>query len=103
MDRVVIIMNRQDSSNSVVGGVGFDNESGARSKVSEDRSGGKGLLERFKSGLAGGVKVPWDVLSGESCKRSDYTGVVVNETSIEITKTQEGLNILHFSGFRPIQ
>ena len=40
-------------------------------------------------------------LLGKSSKVHDV-GVVGNESSVEVCKTQEGLKVLDFSGFRPI-
>ena len=39
---------------------------------------------------------------GKLRERNDNVGVVVNETSVEVCKSKEGLDVLHFPWFWPI-
>src|SRR5467141_3001883 len=47
-------------------------------------------------------KVPRGTLVGKTCERNSDFGISVNETMIEVGETEEGLNVLDFSGFRPM-
>src|SRR5882672_1884492 len=47
-------------------------------------------------------KVPRGTLSGKTCEWNGDFGISINETMVEVGKTEEGLNVLDFSGFRPI-
>src|SRR5467141_1376018 len=46
-------------------------------------------------------KVPRGTLAGKTCERNGDFGISVNETTIEVGETEEGLNVLDLSGFRP--
>ena len=60
------------------------------------------MLEGVESELANRGPIPSDVGTSEASKRDRDRRVVPYETPIEITKPKEGLNVLHFPGFRPI-
>ena len=47
-------------------------------------------------------KVPGGTLAGKTRKRNCDFGVSENETTVEVGKTEEGLNILDFPRFGPI-
>src|SRR5882672_412456 len=47
-------------------------------------------------------KVPRCTLAGKTREWNSDFGISVNETTVEVGKTKEGLNVLDFSGFRPI-
>src|SRR5467141_4208600 len=47
-------------------------------------------------------KVPRGTLAGKTCERNSDFRISVNETTIEVGETEEGLNVLDFLGFRPI-
>ena len=70
--------------------------------MSEDRSGGKGILELVKGGVTDIAEIPGDTLTGELGQRSDNVGVVIYEPTIEVSKSQEGLNILNLLRLRPV-
>ena len=55
--------------------------------MGKDRSRGEGILELSEGGVTGVAKVPWSTFAGESCQRSDDVGVIVNETTVEISKS----------------
>ena len=61
------------------------------------------LFQKIKGGTAVTIEIPYGVLAGKLCKRDNNVGVAMNETPIEVTKTQKGLNILNFMRFWPIQ
>jgi hypothetical protein len=45
---------------------------------------------------------PRNLFAGEAGKRKDDVRVTVDESPVEIGKSKEGLNVLNFSGLRPI-
>src|SRR6266481_8613012 len=47
-------------------------------------------------------KVPYSTLAGETRERNSDLGISVNEATVKIGESEEGLNILDFSRFRPI-
>ena len=47
-------------------------------------------------------KVPGGTLVGEAHKWNGDFGISMNETTVEIGKTKEGLAILEFPGFWPV-
>ena len=55
--------------------------------MSEDKSGGKCLLERVKSIMTGGVELPRNVLLGEACQWNDNVQAVEDEPVIKVSKT----------------
>jgi len=70
--------------------------------VGKDRSGGEGLLQEVKGGATVLTKIPRNVFVGKPCKRYDNVGVVENEATVEVRKTEEGLDVLHLAGFWPV-
>jgi hypothetical protein len=70
--------------------------------VGEKRSASEGGLEFGEGVFASGVKDPWSVFAGESGEQNYDVGVSVNEMSIEVAETKEGLNIFDFAGCRPV-
>ena len=46
--------------------------------------------------------MPWGTLEGKIHERDGDFGVTIDETTVEVGKTKEGLNILDFLGFGPI-
>jgi hypothetical protein len=61
------------------------------------------FLLNFKNGAADVVKFPSGMLAGKPHEWYDNVRIAVNELPIEVTKTQEWLNILNFMRFRPVQ
>jgi len=70
--------------------------------VGKDRSGGEGLLQEVKGGATILTKIPRNVFAGKPCERYNNVRVVKDETMVEICKTKEGLDVLHFAGFWPV-
>ena len=71
--------------------------------MSEYWSGRERLLEGVECLATSRGEVPWSILAREASKGNGDSGVVPNEASIEVSKPEEGLNILNLPGFRPIQ
>jgi len=68
MDFIIFINNGEDCNESIVQSISFYDELYIRNSMSEDRSGGKCLLERVKSIMTEGVELPRNVLLGEACQ-----------------------------------
>ena len=65
--------------------------------MSENRGRGKSLLQEVESGVTVISEFPRSVFAGKPCERSDDVGVVVDEMTVEVHKSKEGLNVLNFS------
>ena len=70
--------------------------------MSENGSGDEGVLEFAKGGATGVAKIPGGTFTGEPSQRSDNVGVVVYEPTIEVSKSQEGLNVLNLPRLGPV-
>jgi len=70
--------------------------------VGKDRSRGEGLLQEVKGGVTILTKIPRNVLVGKPRERYNDVGVVENEATVKIHKTEEGLDVLHLAGFWPV-
>ena len=55
--------------------------------MSENRCGDKCFLERVESILTEGVKLPRNVLPGETCQWNDKVQVVEDELVVKVCKT----------------
>ena len=55
--------------------------------MSEDRSGGEGVLELVKGGTTGVTEAPGCTFAGEASQRSDNIGVVIYELLVEISES----------------
>jgi len=55
--------------------------------ISENRSRGKCFLERIKSILTGGVRLPRNVLLDEVCQWNDNVQVVEDEPAVKVCET----------------
>jgi len=55
--------------------------------MSKDRSRGKCFLERVESILTGGVKLPRNILLGETCQWNNNVQVVEDEPVVKVCKT----------------
>ena len=67
----------------------------------EDGGESEGLFECFEGIFAFRGEVPNNSFSGQTCERNCDIGIVKDESLIEVSKSEEGLNILDFVGFRP--
>ncbi|KIO14405.1 hypothetical protein M404DRAFT_120976 [Pisolithus tinctorius Marx 270] len=93
---------RQNASNGIVRGVSFNCKQSIRNPVSENRSGAEGILQAEESGVALLRKVPRSTLSHEASERNDDVGVVINESSVEVCKAEERLDVSHLPQLRPV-
>ena len=78
---------REDGGYSVIRGVAFQGDWVVRVVVSENGSFGEGLLEHVEDFLTLWAPFPRSILAKEASEWDDDTRVVVNESSIEISKT----------------
>ncbi|KIN98462.1 hypothetical protein M404DRAFT_157730, partial [Pisolithus tinctorius Marx 270] len=62
----------------------------------------EGILQAEESRVALLRKVPRSTLSHEASEWNDDVGVVINELSVEICKTEERLDVLHLPWLRPV-
>ena len=104
-DRMDLVLNDygEDGSQSVIGGVSFHNDLSIGVPLNEDRSGGERGLQGVKGSLALVCPCPLCGLSGKTSERNGYVGVMRNESTIEVSKPQEGLYILNLARSWPIQ
>ncbi|KIO05719.1 hypothetical protein M404DRAFT_140100 [Pisolithus tinctorius Marx 270] len=70
--------------------------------MSENRGRAEGILQVEKSGVALLGKVPRSTLSCEASEQNDNVGVVINESSVEVCETKEGLDVSHLPQLRPV-
>ena len=70
--------------------------------MSEDRSRGKSLLQEVESGVTIIGEFPRSVFAGKPCERNNNVGVVVDESTVKVRESEEGLNVLNFPWFWPI-
>ena len=70
--------------------------------MSENRSGGKSLLQEVESRATVIGEFLRSVFAGKLCERNNDVGVVVDETTVEVHKSEEGLNVLNFPRFQPV-
>jgi len=52
--------------------------------------------------VAGVVKIPENILLGETGKQNDNIQISVDESTIEVSQSEKELNIFHFSLFGPV-
>ena len=64
---------------------------------------GKGLFEGFEGFSAFWSEVPSNPLSSQMRERNCNIGVVKNESSIKISESEKGRNVLDFVWFRPLR
>ena len=69
--------------------------------MSEDWSGGKGLLQEVESRATIIGEFPRSVFVGKLHERNNNVGAVVDELTVEVCESEEGLNVLNFPQFWP--
>jgi hypothetical protein len=67
----------------------------------EDRSSRKCVFESVEGHLISGCPIPLFASMREAGEWNGNAGIAVNEVPIEVTKTEEGLDILHFPRYEP--
>jgi len=82
----------KDSSDGVVRSIGLHSQWSVGDPVGKDRSGGEGLLQEVKGRATVLTKIPRNVFVGKPRERYDDVGVVEDETTVEIRKTEEGMS-----------
>ncbi|KIO03302.1 hypothetical protein M404DRAFT_146089 [Pisolithus tinctorius Marx 270] len=87
---------------TIVGGISFNCKWSIRNPVSENRSRAGGILQAEESGVTLLRKAPRSTLSHEASERDNNVRVVINESSIEICKAKEGLDVSHLPWLRPV-
>jgi len=61
------------------------------------------MLESIESASTVLGEDPRSIFPGELGKRNHNVGVIENEPAVEIGKSQEGLDVLYLTRFRPIR
>jgi len=86
MDFIIFVNNGEDCSESIVQSISFQDGLCIRNLMSEDRGRGECFLERVERIMTGGVKLPRNVLLGETCQWNDNVQIIEDEPVIEISK-----------------
>src|SRR5882724_13308997 len=94
--------NGKDSGECIVRGVSLDCNLSVRDPMGKGRSCGESLFKCFKGGMALIGEMPRNTLAGKTRERDCDFGISVNETTVEIGKAEERLNVLDFSWYWPI-
>ncbi|KIM68373.1 hypothetical protein SCLCIDRAFT_105601, partial [Scleroderma citrinum Foug A] len=84
----------QDTSDHIVRSVGFNSDRGARLIVSKDGSSCEGLLQLTEGASTVIGKVPRGIFLSKL--------IIEYETTVEVHKAEEGLDVLHLAWFGPI-
>src|ERR1700679_336931 len=79
-----VCLTRQNSAQSVVGGVCFHDDWSVGDPVGEDGGGDEGRLQRIEGFSSVVREIPRNTLPSEAGKRDHYVGVVRNEAAVEI-------------------
>jgi len=85
-----------------VRGVSFDCNGSVMHPVRKDWISRECLLEHIESSATLIGKIPRGTLVGKTRERDSDVGIPVNETMVEVGKSEERLNISNFPRFRPI-
>jgi len=94
---------RQDTSDSVVRGVHFHDDRGVRNEVGKDGRGSEGVLESIERASTVLGEDPRSIFLGEPGEWNHNIRVVEYKPAVEVGKSQEGLNVLYLTRFRPIR
>ena len=70
--------------------------------MSENRSKGKSLLQEVESRATIVGEFPRSVLVGKLHERNNDVGVVMDESTVEVRESEEGLDVLNLLQFQPI-
>jgi hypothetical protein len=103
MEFAVVSKDGENARNGVVGCVCLDHNLTARNPVMEYRSSCKSTFESVEGRLTSGCPIPLFASTSEAGEWNGNTGIAVNEAPIEVTKTEEGLYVLHFLRYGPIR
>ena len=100
MDLTILTMDGDDTGNGVVRGVSFHNNGMIQQPMSQDRGRSEGVFEALESNATVIRKLPRDSFPGKAGERNHNLRVLMDEAMVEVCKTEEGLNVLNFMGFR---
>ena len=93
----------ENSPESVVGGVCLDGQREIRLEMVEDGSRSEGLLEGAEGCIRLAGPDELDPFASEGGEGGGEKGVVEDELAVEVGEAQEGLDLLHRLGGRPLQ
>ena len=93
---------RKYFSDCIVGCISLDNDWGLRNPVREYTSGSESNLKIDKCFMGFLGELERNGFASKTSEGIDDFGGVIDESSIEVHKPEERLNILYSSGFRPI-
>jgi hypothetical protein len=102
MEFPVVSKNGENAHNGIVGCVRLDHNLMAGNPMMEYRSSRKSAFETVEGRLTSGCPIPLFASTSEAGEWNGNAGIAVNEVLIEVTKTEEGLNVLHFPRYWPI-
>src|SRR5882724_13446413 len=94
--------NGKDSGECIVRGISLSFNLSVWDPMGKDRSCGESLFKCFKSGMALIGEMPRGTLAGKMHERDCDFRISVDETTVEIGKAEERLNILNLSWYWPI-
>src|SRR5882724_8696035 len=86
--------NGKDSGKCIVRGISLNCDLSVQDPMGKDQSCGESLFKCFKGGMALIREMPGGTLAGKMRERDCYFGISINETTVEIGKAEEGLNVL---------
>jgi hypothetical protein len=92
----------QDSTEGIVRGVGLHDQRLVRDPMRQNWGQSESLIEKLEELSALFGKSPRDTFPGKPSEGNCYVRVIVNETTVEIGETEEGLNIFDLPRFGPI-
>ena len=93
----------KNAPEGVVRGVRLDGQGYVRLEMLEDGSGREGLLEGAEGCIRLAGRDELDPLAGEKGEGCSQRRIVEDELAVEIGEAQEGLDLLHRLGGRPLQ
>jgi hypothetical protein len=101
MEFTIVSKDGENARNGVIGCVCLDHNLTAGNPVMEYRSSCKSTFESVEGRLTSGCPIPPFASTSEAGEWNGNAGIAVNEAPIKVTKTKEGLNILHFPRYWP--
>jgi hypothetical protein len=103
MEFTVVSKDGENARNGVIGCVRLDHNLTAGNPVMEYRSSRKSAFESVEGRLTSGRPIPPFASTSEAGEWNGNAGIAVNEAPIKVTKTKEGLYVLHFPRYWPIR
>ena len=94
MDLAILTTDGDDTGDGIVRGIGFHNNGMVRQPMSQDGGGGEGVFEALESNVTVVRERPRDSFPGKAGERNHNLGVLMDEATIEVRKTEEGLDVL---------